>query len=146
MADEKAGRPVPKASVYVDTVPFWEAAKQGKLVLQYCKDTGRFQHYPRPVSIFTGSRNLEWREVSGRGTIYACTVIRVPGPGLDGRLPLSVATVELDEGVRILGNVLNIDPEKVAIGQRVEVAWDRLNDEVPYPAFNVVSGIEAHEA
>jgi hypothetical protein len=125
MADEKAGRPVPKPSVYVDTKPFWDGAKAGKLVLQYCKDTGQFQHYPRPVSIYTGSRNLEWREVSGKGTIYACTVIRVPGPGLD-------------EGVRILGNILNKDVDTVAIGQRVEVAWDRLSDDVQYPAFNVV--------
>jgi uncharacterized protein len=138
VAEEKAGRPVPKPPVYVDTAPFWTAASEGKLMLQYCKDTGQFQHYPRPVSIFTGSRNLEWREVSGKGTIYACTVIRVPGPGLEGRLPLSVATVELDEGVRILGNILGSDPEKVAIGQRVELAWDRLDDEVTYPAFKIV--------
>ncbi|MBR1235866.1 Zn-ribbon domain-containing OB-fold protein [Bradyrhizobium sp. AUGA SZCCT0182] len=138
MAEEKAGRPIPKASVYVDTKPFWDGTKVGKLVLQYCKDTGQFQHYPRPVSIFTGSRNLEWREVSGKGTIYACTVIRVPGPGLDGRLPLSVATVQLEEGVRILGNILNKDADTVKIGQRVEVAWDRLSDDVQYPAFNVV--------
>jgi uncharacterized OB-fold protein len=138
MADEKAGRPVPKASVYVDTAPFWEAAQRGKLMLQYCKDSQSFQHYPRPVSIFTGSRNLEWREVSGKGTIYACSVIRVPGPGLDGRLPLAVAIVELAEGVRILGNILSVAPEKVAIGQRVEVAWDRLGDDVAYPAFNVI--------
>jgi len=138
VAEEKTGRPVPKPSVYVDTAPFWAAASEGKLMLQYCKDTGQFQHYPRPVSIFTGSRNLEWREVSGKGTIYACTVIRVPGPGLEGRLPLSVATVELDEGVRILGNILGSDPEKVAIGQRVELAWDRLDDEVSYPGFKIV--------
>lgn len=137
MVDQAVARPVPKASVYVDTAPFWEAAKRGKLVLQFCKDTNRFQHYPRPVSIFTGSRNLEWREVSGKGLIYACTVIRVPGPGLEGRLPLSVATIELDEGVRILGNVVDIDPDKVAIGQRVEVSWDRLSDDARYPAFRI---------
>lgn len=138
MAEAAASRPIPKPSVYVDTKPFWDGAKQGKLVLQFCLDTKQFQHYPRPVSIFTGSRNLEWREVTGKGTIYACTVIRVPGPGLEGRLPLSVVTVELDEGVRIIGNVLNVDPDTVAIGQRVEVAWDRLADDVQYPAFNVV--------
>ncbi len=138
MADAKAGRPVPKTSVYVDTAPFWEGAKAGKLVLQFCKDTMQFQHYPRPVSIYTGSRNLEWRQVSGKGTIYACTIIRVPGPGLEGRLPLSVATVLLDEGVRILGNILNVDPGAVAIGKRVELTWDRLSDEVQYPAFQLV--------
>ena len=137
MAEEKAGRAVPKPSTYVDTQAFWDGAKQGKLVLQYCKDTGKFQHYPRPVSIYTGSRNLEWREVSGKGTIYAYTVIRVPGPGLDGRLPLPLATVELDEGVRILGNILGADPDKVTIGQRVEVAWDKLGEDINYPAFKL---------
>jgi uncharacterized OB-fold protein len=143
MAEEKAGRPIPKPSAYVDTAPFWDGAKNGKLILQYCKDTGRFQHYPRPVSIFTGSRNLEWREVSGKGMIYACTVIRVPGPGLDGRLPLSVVTVELDEKVRIIGNILNADPNSVAIGQRVEVAWDHLSGDVKYPGFNIVQAGKA---
>jgi uncharacterized OB-fold protein len=138
VSESSTVRPAPKPSVYVDTAPFWEAAKQGKLVLQFCKDTNQFQHYPRPVSIFTGSRNLEWREVSGRGLVYACTVIRVPGPGLDGRLPLSVVTVELDEGVRMLGNIVNVEADKVAIGQRVEVTWDRLSDDFQYPAFRVV--------
>jgi uncharacterized OB-fold protein len=138
VSESSTVRPAPKPSVYVDTAPFWEAAKQGKLVLQFCKDTNQFQHYPRPVSIFTGGRNLEWREVSGRGVVYACTVIRVPGPGLDGRLPLSVVTVELDEGVRMLGNIVNVEPDKVAIGQRVEVTWDRLSDDFQYPAFRVV--------
>lgn len=137
---EPKPRPVPTPNVYVETTPFWEGAKQRKLMLQYCRDTGRFQHYPRPVSIYTGSRNLEWREVSGKGTIYACTVLRVPGPGLDGRLPLPVATVELDEGVRILGNVLGTEPDKVAIGQRVELAWDTIAEGVDYPAFRVVEG------
>jgi uncharacterized OB-fold protein len=140
MSTEKtpASRPVPKPSIYVDTKPFWNGAKEGKLVLQICKDTGRFQHYPRPVSLFTGSRNLDWQAVSGKGEIYAFTVIRVPGPGLEGRLPLVVATVQLDEGVRILGNILNTSPEKVKIGQRVEVCWDHLSIDVSYPAFNIV--------
>src|ERR1700712_2394834 len=96
---EQVPRPVPTPDVYVPTAPFWAGAKQGKLMVQFCRDTGRFQHYPRPVSIYTGTRNLEWREVSGRGVIYACSVLRVPGPGLAGRLPLHVATVELEEGV-----------------------------------------------
>lgn len=131
-------RPIPQQSVYVDTKPFWEGAKAGKLVLQYCEDSGRFQHYPRPVSIYTGGRNLSWKEVSGYGEIYACTVVRVPGPGLEGRLPLAVVIVELEEKVRILGNVLDKDPMAVRIGQKVQVAWDRLGADLKYPAFRVI--------
>jgi len=134
----KVGRPVPKPNTYVDTTPFWEGMKRKELFLQYCKDTGRFQHYPRPVSIYTGSRNLEWRKVSGRGKIYAHTVIRIPGPGLDGRLPLPVVTVDLEEGARVLGNIVGSPPEDVKIGAAVEVVWDHLADDVYYPAFRLV--------
>src|SRR5437660_3737858 len=130
MAD--ATRPVPKPDVYVPTKPFWEGARAGKLMLQFCKDTQRFQHYPRPVSIYTGSRKLEWREVSGKGQIYACTIVRVPGPGLEGRVPLSVATVELDEGVRIIANIAGSNPEDVTIGRRVALAWDQLDGDTSY--------------
>ncbi len=130
-------RPVPKPDGYVPTVAFWDGAKRGTLVLQYCRDTGRFQHYPRPVSLATGSRNLEWRPVSGNGTIYAVTTVRVPGPGLEHRLPLVVATITLDEGVRIIGNVLDARAEAVTIGARVVIAWDQLDDDTPYPAFRL---------
>jgi uncharacterized OB-fold protein len=130
-------RPVPKPNVYVPTKAFWDGTRAGKLMLQFCNDTNRFQHPPRPVSIYTGSRNLEWREVSGKGQIYACTIVRVPGPGLEGRVPLSVATVELDEGVRIIANIIGGNPEEVTIGRRVVLAWDRLDGNTPYPAFKL---------
>lgn len=135
---EKPVRPVPKASSFVDTAPFWEGCKRKELWLQYCPDTGRFQHYPRPVSIWTGKRNLEWRQVSGAGVVYAATVIRIPGVGLDGRLPLSVATIDLDEGVRLLGNITNAEPGQVTIGARVEIDWELLADDIHYPAFRLV--------
>ncbi len=54
-----------------------------------------------------------------------------------GLLPLSVATVDLDEGVRFIGNVLNCSPEDVKIGARVKLAWDKLNDDNNYPAFEL---------
>lgn len=135
MVDES--RPVPKPDVYVPTKPFWDGARAGKLMLQFCKDTQRFQHYPRPVSIYTGSRNLEWREVSGNGRIYACTIVRVPGPGLQGRLPLSIATVELDEGVRMIGNIIGGNSEAVRVGDRVVLSWDQLDGGTSYPAFKL---------
>lgn len=133
-----AQRPVPKSDVYVPTEPFWDGARAGTLMLQYCTDTNRFQHYPRPVSLATGSRALEWRAVSGNGEIYTFTVVRIPGPGIAARLPLIVATVDLDERVRILANILGSPPEQIRIGARVRLAWDRLDDDTPYPAFELV--------
>jgi uncharacterized OB-fold protein len=130
-----SARPLPRENAYVDTRAFWEGTVQGKLMLQYCTEAGKFQHYPRPVSIFTGRRTLEWREVPGNGFIYAFTVVRIPGPGLEGRLPLCVATVELDEGVRMIANILNCKPEQLAIGKRVKLAWDTIAEGKRYPAF-----------
>ena len=130
-------RPIPKQGVYIDSKPFWDGIAQGKLVLQYCTSAQRFQHYPKPVSGFTGRRTLEWREVAGTGTIYACTVVRIPGPGVEGRIPLCVATVELDEGVRIIANVLNCAPSDLAVGKRVRLAVDQLAPDHPYPAFEL---------
>lgn len=138
MTTEIKPRPVPKPGTYVDTAPFWEGARNKELVLQYCLDTGRFQHYPRPVSIYTGSRNLEWRKVAGTGTIYAKTVVNIAGPGLEGRLPLPVVTVDLDEGARLLGNIVDADLDAIKIGSRVEVAWEQLTDDVNYPAFRLI--------
>lgn len=137
IAASSSARPIPKQGVYVDTRPFWDGIAQGKLVLQYCTVAGRFQHYPKPVSSYTGRRTLEWREVSGKGVIYAATVVRIPGPGVEGRIPLCVATVELDEGVRIIANILNCEPAELAVGKRVRLAVDHLAPEHPYPAFEL---------
>jgi hypothetical protein len=126
---------LPEAGTYVDSRPFWDGIAERKLVLQYCRDAQRFQHYPRPVSVFTGRRNnLEWREVSGLGTIYAVTIMRVPGLGYAGKPPYTVATVTLDEGVRMLAQIVNSAPEAAAVGMRVRVAWMPLGEGV-YPAF-----------
>jgi uncharacterized OB-fold protein len=130
---------LPAVGTYVDSRPFWEGIAQRRLVLQYCRDAGRFQHYPRPVSIFTGRRNLEWREVSGLGTIYAVTVMRVPGLGYAGKPPYAVATVELDEGVRMIARILGCAADGVRVGMRVRVAWEPLGEGV-YPAFEPVPG------
>jgi hypothetical protein len=129
-------RKLPREKLYVDSAPFWQGTREGKLMLQYCKDSGRFQHFPRPVSLYTGSRNLEWREVSGKGTVYAITALRTPGLGADGRLPCVLALVELEEGVRILGNLPASRPGDVRIGDRVKLAWDELSDG-RYPAFTI---------
>src|SRR5690242_11834657 len=103
--------------------PFWDAAKCKELVFQFCPASGRFQHHPRPVSAQTGQRNLEWRRVSGRGQVFAFTVTeRGPGPFRSaGRYV--VATIELDEGVRIVSNVVNCAPSAVRIGMRVRLFW-----------------------
>ena len=133
--EKKIPRPLPKINAYMNTKPFWDAAKNGKLVLQYCKDTGKPQFFPRPVSMANGKRNLEWREVSGRGKVYSYTNTWSAWPGHEDRVPYLCALVELDEGVRMLVNLLNVKNEDVKIGMPVKVCWEKLNEEINLPAF-----------
>jgi len=125
----------PRPNSYMDTQPFWDAANKGKLVVQFCTDSGVPQFVPRPVSIGNGSRRVEWREVSGRGTVYSYTNTFNAWPGHEARLPYLCALVELEEGLRLLCNLYNVKAEDVRIGMPVKVCWERLSDEINYFAF-----------
>ena len=70
-------------------MPFWEATRQKKLVIQYCKTAKKFQHFPRPVSIFTGRRrDIEWREVSGKGMVFSYTIAHRGTPAFRAPSPM----------------------------------------------------------
>ena len=134
MSEKKVPRPLPKIGRYTDTKPFWDAAKQHRLLLQYCTDTGRPQWFPRSVSLYTGRRNLEWREAAGEGTVYSYTVIRQMGAEpFASELPYVVAMVELLEGPRMLGNITGVKPDEVKVGMPVEVYMMPADDEVAVP-------------
>ncbi len=136
----KAARPLPKTGSYLDTSEFWEGARQGKLMLQYCTEAGRFQHYPRPVSLFTGKKTVEWREASGKGKIYSWTVTRSAWQGHEERVPYICAYVELDEKVRFLCNLVDCKEETLYIGMPVMVRWDCMTDDIAYPDFTPIDG------
>ena len=77
--DNKKPRPVPKPSSY--TKPFWDGAREKKLMLQYDPEAKAFQFWPRPTGIKSGKANLEWRESAGKGVLYSYTLVHVPAPG-----------------------------------------------------------------
>ena len=107
-----------------ETQRFWDAAKQGKLLI--CKDnvTGDYYYYPRTVSPFSFTTNVEWVEAKGTGTIYTYTVMRT-------KEPYSVAYVELDEGVRIFTNIVDCDLDSLRIGQKVKVVFKPTQGDSP---------------
>jgi uncharacterized OB-fold protein len=135
MNENKMTRPLPRPNTYMNTAPFWDAAKEERLVIQYCNDAGKYQWFPHPVSMYTGKRNLEWREVSGKGALYSWTVTNSAWPGHEERVPYICAYVDLDEGPRMLCNLLNCDKDKVRIGMPVKLVWEKLPDGSNYPAF-----------
>ena len=133
MTEAATPRPLPAPTNI--TRPFWQAAKERRLVIQYDPDTGAYQFYPRAISMATGKRNLEWREVSGKGSVFSYTVTHVPTPGFEDLAPYALATVDLDEGVRMLARLDNVAPDDIAIGMRVKVCWEELSDDITYFAF-----------
>lgn len=105
--------------------PFWDGVNQEKLLVQFDTEVGKFQWWPRPVSIYTGRNDhLEWREVSGKGTLVSFSLINQALFHFKAIVPYMLGVIELDEGVRIYGRVVNIEPEKVATGLRVRVAFE----------------------
>lgn len=133
--DRDTAARAPKPTNYTDTTEFWTAANAGVLKVQHDSTTGQPQWFPRSLSMSTGRRQLDWRAVSGNGVLYSWTVTYSAWPGHEDRVPYVCALVDLAEGVRILANVVNVDPEELAVGQQLQVAWDDLGDGGVYPVF-----------
>jgi uncharacterized OB-fold protein len=124
--------PVPDAV----TGPFWEAAKQGRLLIQHCPQCGARQFYPQSSCRRCLSEALEWVESKGRGTIYShSTVYRAPSRPFEPDVPYIVALVDLDEGCRLVTNIVDVSPRDVRVGMPVEVVFDRITPEISLPKF-----------
>jgi uncharacterized OB-fold protein len=134
IADPLAGqRPAPIPMTF--SKPFWDAARNGVLLLQYCPVAGKYQFYPRPVSIYTGKRNLEWRPATGKGTVYTYTITHRPPEPFKNVPPYIVATIELEERVRIMTNLVNCAADQVHVGMPVRLTWVDITEEFRFPVF-----------
>jgi uncharacterized OB-fold protein len=115
-----------------DTAFFWEGTAEGQLRIQHCPTCGRLRHPPGPMCPSCGAEKQDWIVASGRGTVFSYVVHhhpKVPGK----QLPFVVALVELEEGVRMLGELIDVEPAQVAIGMPVEVALTRIDDDLTLP-------------
>jgi uncharacterized OB-fold protein len=102
---------------------FFEAAREGRLLIQRCTSCGEHQFYPRKACTHCGEGSVEWMEASGRGTVHTYTVIHrgIAGWLEDG--PYVAAVIDLDEGVRMTTNIVDAPPEEVAVGIAVQVTF-----------------------
>jgi hypothetical protein len=120
------------------TEPFWRAAREHRLVAPRCRACGAFRMPPGPYCWRCRTQPVDWVELSGRGTVYTCSVTRQAlVPFLREAVPYVVAVVELEgaPGVRLVGNVLDVDPAEVRIGMPVRVAWDDIDEATTIPRF-----------
>jgi uncharacterized OB-fold protein len=127
-------RPLPSPTP--ETKPYWDALKEHKLLIQRCQDCEKAYFYPRPFCPLCFSKNVEWFEASGKGTLYSFVINHRPAPGF-GPDPYVIAVVELEEGPRMMSNLIDIDadPDKVHCDMAVEIAYLDVTDEVTLPQF-----------
>ena len=125
LTDRKLASPIPSP----ETTAFWDAAKEGRFILRFCKACNRTHWYPRTICPHCASPDTEWRDASGTGEIHAFSVMARADP------PYVVAFVTLAEGPTMLTNLVECDPDALAIGQSVEVVFKDTETGMKLPMF-----------
>jgi uncharacterized OB-fold protein len=127
-------RPMPVVSG--ETAPFWDACKEGKFLIQQCEDCERFQYHYRGFCCHCWSSNVRDHPIDGTGEVWTFTVVeRNNSPGFRELVPYVVALVELPERIRVLTNVINVDPDAVEIGMPVRLTFVDADDGIRMPMF-----------
>lgn len=136
MSGSQAPSPISNA----DSAPYWQAAREGKLVVQQCSSCGQKRFLPRHLCPACWSDQMQWVEASGRGTVHSMTVVRrAPSVAFRDKVPYVVALIDLEDGPRMLANILGPNAEHAQIGQSVEVMFE-MRDGGAIPQFKIASG------
>ena len=125
-------RPIPRPTPL--TQPFWDATKEGRLVLQRCSTCREFVWTPQMVCRSCLTETLEWTEVSGQGSVYTFVIMHTAAiPAF--KAPYTIAVVELAEGPRMFTDIVDIDPAEVRIGMKVSAVYETVAENVGVPKF-----------
>ena len=136
MAAEAYTKPLPVPSEL--SAPFWEACRRHELVAQRCQSCKAFRFPPAILCPECLSEAVEWTNVSGRGKVFSFVVFhRVYHPAFAADLPYTVALVELEEGPRLVSNIVDCSPSEVVCDMPVEVVFDDATPEVTLPKFRL---------
>lgn len=128
--------PKPLPRITPDNGPFWEGARRHELRLPRCRDCKRFWWPPGPVCPDCLAEHYEWTRVSGRGTISSWVVFhKLYFPSFAVDIPYAVVQVELQEGPRLISNLVDVKNQEIRIGMPVEVVFEDVTAEVTIPRF-----------
>jgi uncharacterized OB-fold protein len=139
MAETYTG-PVPKPTP--ESAPYWLAAREGRLLIQRCDDCGRHFFYPRPLCPHCLSRAVRWVEASGKGTLHTFSINHRAPRGFPAKGPYVVGIVELEEGPRMMTNIVGVepDPTKLRCDMPVEVVFEPITAEITLAKFRPREG------
>jgi uncharacterized OB-fold protein len=125
--------------IEAETQPFWDAAKEGRFLLRRCSACGRAHHYPRPFCPFCWSEDVPWEDASGRAVLYTwSTVFRNDLPPFGDQVPYVAAVVDLEEGPRVMTQLVDVEQDELAIGMALQVVYRPLSDDITAPYFTPV--------
>lgn len=122
-----------------ETRPFWDALRDGKLMLGKCDGCGRVHYYPRPMCPHCWSDAVRLQPACGRGTLYTWSTVYVNDlPPFNTKVPYVAAQVDLEEGVRITTNIVDAEPGDLSIGMPVILGFEAISEDVTIPVFSPV--------
>lgn len=122
-----------------DSQPFWDALREGELRIQRCTRCGELRHPPQPMCPRCNDFEHEWALMSGRGSLYSYVVShQAVHASLRERTPFATVLVELDEGPRMVSNLVGVSPGEIEIGMAVEVVFHAVSEEIVLPLFRLV--------
>ncbi|TDC93601.1 Zn-ribbon domain-containing OB-fold protein [Nonomuraea deserti] len=132
-------KPAPKPTP--ETQPFWDGTAAGELRIQRCQTCARHYFYPRPSCPHCGGDQVEWVRASGRATLYSYVINHRPAPGFEDDAPYAIAVVELEEGVRMMSNIVGVPstPENLPLDMELRVVFEQRGD-VHVPLFEPAGG------
>lgn len=120
-----------------ETQPFWDGARESRLLIRRCNSCGEAHFYPRPFCPRCWSDDVVWEEASGRATLYTWSVVyRNDLPPFGERVPYVAAVVDLAEGPRMLTNVVDCEFDALVVDMDLEVGYRPISDEVTIPVFH----------
>ena len=128
--------PKPLPEITPEMALFWEAARRHELVVQRCRGCGARRFPAREICSRCLSRDAGWERVSGRGSVFSFAIMhQVYHPGFADAVPYAIVVVELEEGVRMLSNLVDCPVERIEIGMPVEAVFEPVTPEVTLPKF-----------
>ena len=123
-----------------ESAEYWQAARRHELVFQKCRSCRQEIFFPRLICHKCLSGDLEWFKSTGQGIVYSYTIIhQVSHESFAPDVPYVYAIIELEEGIRMISNIINTDPSKVRIGMNVKVVFEDVAAEITIPKFEPFS-------
>lgn len=129
-------KPLPTLSD--DNRPFWQATKKNELRMQQCLDCRHIRYPINHVCPRCLSDKAEWKQLSGRGEVFSYIVFhQVYHPGFAKDVPYNVAMIQLEEGPRMISNVVGVPVDQVKVGDKVEAVFDPVTEDITVPRFSL---------